>query len=50
MGSDRESRTVAHLDGDAPTGRSLTSLLIAVALTVPAIVLRFSDASLANVV
>jgi len=50
VGSDRESRTVAHLDGDAPAGRSLTSLLIAVALTIPAIVLRFSNASLANAV
>ena len=50
MGSDRESQTVAHLDGDARAGRSLTSLLIAVALTIPAIVLRSSDASLANAV
>ena len=50
MGSDRGSQTVAHLDGDAPAGRSLTSLLTAVALTIPAIVLRFSDVSLANVV
>ena len=37
MGSDRGSQTVAHLDGDAPAGRSLTSLLTAVALTIPAL-------------
>jgi len=37
-------------DGGRPASRSLTSLLTAVALTIPAIVLRFSDASLANVV
>ena len=47
MGSDRESQTVLISTGP-PAGRSLTSLLIAVALTIPAIVIRFSDATLAN--
>ena len=50
MGSDRESQTVAHRDGDAPAGRSLASLLVAVGLTTPSILLSFSDASLANAV
>ncbi len=51
MGSDRATADRRSCsDGDAPAGRSLTSLLIAVALTIPAIVLRFSDASLANAV
>src|SRR5918994_2254150 len=50
VGSDRERQTVTHPDGDAPVGRSLASLLVAVGLTIPAIVLRFSGASPPNVV
>ena len=51
MGRERTNApiTVAP-EGGPPPGRSLTSLLTAVALTTPAIVLRFSDASLANAV
>ena len=48
VGSDRGSQTVVHPDGDVPAGGSLTSILLAVGITVPAIVLRFSSVSLAN--
>jgi cation:H+ antiporter len=48
VGSDRGSQTAVHPDGDVPSGRSLMSLLLAVGITVPAIVIRFSNASLAN--
>ena len=51
MGRERTTApiTVAP-DGGPPPGRSLTSLLTAVALTIPAIALRFSHAFLANAV
>ena len=51
MGRERTTPPITLApDGGPPAGRSLTSLLTAVALTIPAIVLRFSDASLANAV
>src|SRR5215207_8736537 len=47
VGSDL-GRTGVHPDGDVPAGRSLTSLALAIGITIPAIVLRFSNASLEN--
>jgi cation:H+ antiporter len=50
VGPQHTPPTVANPDGDLPAGRSLVSLLVAAGITLPAIVLRFSDVSLANAV
>ena len=44
MGRERTTPPITLApDGGPPAGRSLTSLLTALGLTIPAIVLRFSD-------